>query len=158
MIRYTRDDDLSKPATITRALKDVRTRRGTHLHGSIPCTPWTSWQRINLHKARPETRERILKERAESLKYVATFQRIAKAALSRGGSVSFEWPRHCEGWKESAVQTMLTDLSLIPVDVDGCRVGVTTKSGEPILKPWRIAVSSPHLEHALQGLRCEGGT
>ena len=157
VIRYTRDDDLSKPATITRALKDVRTRRGTHLHGSIPCTPWTSWQRINLHKARPETRERILKERAESLKYVATFQRIAKAALNRGGSVSFEWPRHCEGWKESAVQTMLTDLCLVPVDVDGCRVGVTTKSGEPILKPWRIAVSSPHLEQALQGLRCEGG-
>ena len=52
---------------------------------------------------------------------------------------------------------MLTDLKLIPVDVDGSRVGVKTKSGEPILKPWRIAVSSPHLEHALQGLRCEGG-
>ena len=157
VIRYTRADDLSKPSTISRALSDIRTRRGTHLHGSIPCTPWTSWQRINLHKAKPETRERILKDRAESLEYVATFRRLARATLSRGGSVSFEWPRHCEGWKEEAVRAMVDDVGLAFVDVDGCRVGVTTKAGEPILKPWRIAVSSPHLQNALQGLRCEGG-
>merc|ERR1711966_275942 len=43
------------------------------------------------------------------------------------------------------------------VDIDGCAVGVQSKTGEPILKPWRIAVSSPLTRKALDGLRCQGG-
>ena len=51
----------------------------------------------------------------------------------------------------------LDALKMEPIDVDGCSVGVVSKAGEPILKPWRIAVSSPHMRVALQGLRCQGG-
>ena len=56
MIRYTAADDLSNPSAIKRALDDIRSRSGVHLHGSIPCTPWTVWQRINFSNAKPETR------------------------------------------------------------------------------------------------------
>ena len=157
VIRYTAADDLSDPGTIRNALNDIRTRRAVHLHGSIPCTPWTSWQRINLCQAAPETRDRIMAERAASLEYVKTFERLGKATQARGGSVSFEWPRHCDGWKEEVVTTMLRVLKLEPVEIDGCAVGVTSKSGEPILKPWRIAVSSQQMMQALDGLRCQGG-
>ena len=157
MIRYTASDDLSCPATIKRAMGDIRSRSAVHLHGSIPCTPWTAWQRINLRTARPETRERILSDRHASLEYVKTFVRLGRATLSRGGSVSFEWPRHCEGWKEEVVQDMMRDLGLEPIDIDGCAVGVRSKSGEPILKPWGIAVSSQHMNRALDGLLCQGG-
>ena len=52
---------------------------------------------------------------------------------------------------------MLEELKLDPVDFDGCAVGVQSKAGEPILKPWRIAVSSPLMRQALDGLRCQGG-
>ena len=157
VIRYTAADDLSNPSTIQRALRDIRSRKGTHLHGSIPCTPWTAWQRINLKKAKPETRERILADRQTSLEYVRTFGRLGRAVIARGGSASFEWPRHCEGWEEATVQAMLEELKLEPVDVDGCAVGVQSKTGEPILKPWRIAVSSPLMRQALDGLRYQGG-
>ena len=34
VIRYTAADDLSNPSTIKRALDDIRTRSGVHLHGS----------------------------------------------------------------------------------------------------------------------------
>ena len=94
-------------------------------------------------------------EREQSLEYVSTFCRLARAAISRGGSASFEWPRHCEGWKTQAVMDMIETLGLTQVDVDGCSVGVKSKKGEPILKPWRFAVSSVHLQHALSGLRCD---
>ena len=157
VIRYTAADDLSNPDTIKRALSDIRTRSGVHLHGSIPCTPWTAWQRINLSQAAQETRDRILTEREVSLGYVRTFARLGKAALARGGSISFEWPRHCDGWKEDAVTAMLKELKLEPVEIDGCAVGVRSRSGDPILKPWRIAVSSPQMMQALDGLRCPGG-
>ena len=52
---------------------------------------------------------------------------------------------------------MLKVLKLEPVEIDGCAVGVRSKFGEPILKPWRIAVSSQHMMQALDGLRCQGG-
>ena len=52
VIRYTATDDLSNPSTVQGALREIRSRKGTHLHGSIPCTPWTAWQRINLKKAK----------------------------------------------------------------------------------------------------------
>ena len=135
VIRYTAADDLSNPSTVQGALREIRSRKGTHLHGSIPCTPWTAWQRINLKKAKPETQERIMKDRQTSLEYVRTFGRLGRAVIARGGFVSFEWPRHCEGWKEATVHAMLADLTLDPVDVDSCAVGVQSKMGEPILKP-----------------------
>ena len=116
-----------------------------------------AWQRINLSKAKPETRKRILAGRQTSLEYVKAFGRLGRAVIARGGSASFEWPRHCEGWKEVVVQAMLEELKLEPVDVDGCAVGVQSKTGEPILKPWRIAVTSPLMRQALDGLRCQGG-
>ena len=97
---------------------------------------------------------RIMSDRLESLEYVETFGRLGKATLARGGSISFEWPRHCEGWREEVVMNMMRDLGLGPIEVDGCAVGVRSKSGEPILKPW-IAVSSQHMKRALDGLRCD---
>jgi len=54
--RFTAEDDLSSPATIQRALQTTRGNPGSHLHGSLPCTPWTSWQRLNLHRGGPASR------------------------------------------------------------------------------------------------------
>ena len=65
-----------------------------------------------------------MKYRATSLDSVRTFGRLGRAVIARGGSVAFEWPRHCEGWKDETVKAMLEDLKLDPVDVDGCAVGV----------------------------------
>ena len=53
--------------------------------------------------------------------------------------------------------TMMNELKLEPIQIDGCAVGARSKSGEPILKPWRIAVSSQHMKQALGGLRCQRG-
>ena len=156
VIRYTSADDLSTPSTIKRALDDIRSRSGVHLHGSIPCTPWTAWQRTNHSNAKPETRERTLSDHQVSLEYVKTFGCLGKATLARGGSISFEWPRRCEGWKEEVVTTMMNELKLEPIEIGGCAVGVRSKSGDPILKPWRIAVTPQHMKQALDCLRCKG--
>ena len=98
-----------------------------------------------------------MKYRATSQEYVRTFGRLGRAVIARGGFVSFELPRHCEGWKEQTVQAMLEDLKLDPVDVDSSALGLQSKTSEPILKPWRIAVSSPLTRKALDGLRCQRG-
>ena len=51
--------------------------------------------------------------------------------------------------------SMVFELKLEPVEIDGCAVGVRSKSGDPILKPWRIAASFQHMKQALEGLRCQ---
>eukprot|EP00972_Heterocapsa_arctica_P083368 12285099-Heterocapsa_arctica.AAC.1 len=71
--------------------------------------------------------------------FIVTFIRLAKAVLAKGGSVSFEWPRYCDGWRQPGVIKMVTGLKLTFVDIDGCSVGVKSKEGVPIYKPWRFA-------------------
>ena len=158
VLRFTEKEDLGKPETVDAAAREVRKNPGCHLHGSLPCTPWSAWQSMNLAKASDVAKEKIRKAREKSLEFVVSFKRIAKIALAGGGSVSFEWPRYCSGWKQPEVMNMIEELQLTAVDVDGCSVGVVRKAdGQPMLKPWRFMVSSPHLVEQLQGFRCQGG-
>ena len=90
-----------------------------------------------------------------SLEWAATFRRLARAALARGGSVSFEWPRYCEGWEQPLIVDMLRGLDLHAVPVDGCGTGLTDKNGTPLFKPWLIAVSSTALVEELKNFRCD---
>ena len=73
----------------------------------------------------------------------------------RRGSISFGWPRYCEGWKQPLIVDMLRDLGLHNVPVDGCATGPTDKNGIPLFKPWLIAVSSTSLIEELKNPRCE---
>ena len=43
---------------------------------------------------------------------------------------------------------MMNELNLEPIEIDGCAAGVQSKSGDPILKPWKIAGSSQHTYEA----------
>eukprot|EP00972_Heterocapsa_arctica_P039016 5746515-Heterocapsa_arctica.AAC.1 len=63
--------------------------------------------------------------------FIVTFIRLAKAVLAKGGSVSFG-----DGWRQLGVIKMVTGLKLTFVDIDGCSVGVKSKEGVPIYKPW----------------------
>ena len=156
VFRFTAEDDLSSPATIQRALQTTRSNPGSHLHGSLPCTPWTSWQRLNLHRGGPATKARVARIREQSLEWVKTFTRLGKATLAGGGSVSFEWPRYCDGWRQEVVRSMISQLKLIPVSIDGCAAGVADEDGTPIFKPWRIMVSDVHLAASIGGFKCSG--
>ena len=154
VLRFTEADDLAQDSNVSRALDAIRVRPGTHLHGSLPCTPWTTWQRLNYKRGSERTRARIDRGRLLSRIFVRNFERLGRAALNGGGSVSFEWPRFCDGWKDDTVKKMVASLKLQPIAVDGCSVGLSDPEGVPIFKPWRVMVSSPHMASALEGLRC----
>ena len=50
---------------------------------------------------------------------------------------------------------MVKILKLTPVNIDGCAIGVSAEDGTPIIKPWRILVSSEHVGKALEGHLCD---
>lgn len=126
-----------------------------HVWGSIPCTTWSSWQHMALHKLGAEYRDKLEIERAKSLDLVVKYKEVADlAGCSRGGTSTFEWPRGALGWKEEIVQQMVVALNMKPVQVDGCAFGLNINGKRP-LKPWTFQTSSERLRQALSSRRCK---
>ena len=51
---------------------------GVDLWGSIPCNPWSSWQRLNWRRLGPEFRRRLMAQRLESKKLLRFFFQLAE--------------------------------------------------------------------------------
>ena len=52
-VRFTLNEDLGCKQTVRDALGEVGRPRAARLHGSLPCMPWSPWQRLNLKKGCP---------------------------------------------------------------------------------------------------------
>ena len=76
----------------------VRSSAGASPHSSLPCTPWSTWNHMNLHKLGHYVVIKLAKKRAESLQMLTYFFLLAREITALGGDVSFEWPRFCTGW------------------------------------------------------------
>ena len=155
VVHFTMKEDLGREQTILDALEEAGKHMGTHLHGSLPCTPWSSWQRLNLKKGGPGAQAKVARERAQSLKFIKTFVRVARPVLDAGGSVTFEWLRWRDRWKQPEAQLMIKILKLTPVNIDGCAIGVRAEDGTPIMGPLRTLVSPEHAGKALEGHLCD---
>eukprot|EP00972_Heterocapsa_arctica_P053184 7831431-Heterocapsa_arctica.AAC.1 len=119
--RVIMTDDMMDVATITNLNAFVHSNPGSSLHGSLPCTPWSSWQQLNDQKEFDQLRARIFRMRAESMIMLSNFCRVARVVLQYGGAVSFELPSHCCGWKEQAVINIIEKLGMEPVKIHGCQ-------------------------------------
>ena len=62
----------------------------------------------------------------------------ADEVIAAGGRVYFEWPRFNSGQELEMLQNWVHKHGLFATDCDGCALGVVSKRGKPILKPWRI--------------------
>ena len=45
--------------------------------------------------------------RVESLVVLEVFHELARHVIENGGTVSFEWPAHCTGWKIPGLKNSL---------------------------------------------------
>ena len=64
--------------------KYVEKNRGCSLHGSLPCTPWSSWQRLNYKKADEKGKMKIDKMREDSMVMLGNFCKVARAVQKHG--------------------------------------------------------------------------
>jgi len=149
--------DLSELDGLNKAKHHVaRMPKPVHLHGSLPCTPWTQWAYMNLSRLGREFQERLMCERSKSRQMLVNFVDIASQVIRSGGTISFEWPRYCAGWDLPELHDMINRFNLIPADIDGCMVGVVSKKDEtPIKKPWRFVCSDPQLAESLGQYICD---
>ena len=157
VIRLTKQTcDLLTPHGLKKALEIVRDYPGCSIHASIPCFPWSSWVKMNLHRLGDKYARKLANARQQSLKMLHAFKIVAREVISLGGHVSFEWPRYCTGWKLQQLKSFISKFGLATVDFDGCAVGLKSRKGNYIKKPWRIVTTSDSLIQSLRVKRCSG--
>ena len=128
---------------------------GACVHGSLPCTAWSSYQRVNCAKFGPSYEIELEKSRADSVVMLSRFRTFASAIVANGGFVSFEWPRNFDGWLLEDVVLMTEECKLLPVSFDGCQLGVKSKKGNPIKKPWQILTNSEAMVKRMGRYKCK---
>ncbi len=102
--RYTAAMDFRLRETLVKALADIKRYPGAHVMASIPCTAGSSWQKINLRRGGARQRQRILDFKVDMRQLLSHLRLVAHAARDSGGTISFEWPRHCSLWQETEVR------------------------------------------------------
>ena len=122
--------------------------------GSLPCTPWTTWQLVNMAKLGEEFREKLGAEREVSRRMADEYIRKAEMVIEAGNRVAFEWPRYCTRWRSTRMWEYAIARDLWVVDFDGCMVGMKNRHGQPIKKMWRVVTNCETLALTLAQFTC----
>ena len=154
IICVTKQDNFGSKQCNDMLKQHIRDNPGISVHGSLPCTDWSAWQMVAVHRNGPKYLAKLQKRRKESEKLVDDFIEIAELALSLGGEVSFEWPKDCAGWQLQELANFIMRNSLYTALPDGCASGMCDTTGTPMLKPWRFIRSSKRLAVGLHALQC----
>ena len=119
-----------------------------HLWSSIPCTSGSPWQYINRKKGGAAFMKRLARQLCESKCLFKSFSR--RAELVRW--YCFFRVAQTLNWMETC------SLMLIPQfledNFDGCAVGLRSKAGNPIKKPWRVRTTSQRIYDAFHNKVC----
>ena len=143
VIRITESMNFESAETVEQLAWHIVNNPGISLHGSLPCTVWSSWQNMSVHKHGQKYAKKLKQRRKKAAAMLRSFIALADLALDYGGEISFEWPRHCLGWLRPEMLRFIERYDLFSVAVDGCAVGMQNSAGEPLLKQWRFITSSP---------------
>ena len=126
-----------------------------HMWASIPCTSGSPWQYINRKKGGAAFMRKLARQVKESKRLFSSFAKRAERVLNHGGTVTFEWPRPCSGWKRPDVVAFFEKHpQFMTVGFEGCTVGLIDRNGYPIKKPWKLKTTSSRIVEAFQDMRC----
>jgi len=147
--------DISQEVTIEAVKRTVKILKSEDFEViywiSVPCSPWCTWQRVNLKVV--DDYQKVLEEkRRESLTLVNSVKKMIEN--SKDDEAYFEWPSRNDGWKQKEVQNLLEGFPF-EAEIDGCAYGLKSSDGRPMKKTWKIKSTSKKVEDYLHR-RCEG--
>ena len=153
VLRVDKDLNALDAETGVTCLKFIEHHTHVHIHGSLPCTPWSQLQYLNVYLHGETFARKLEAARRLSLQLVLRFRFNRQC----GGTSSFEWPKDAVGWQKPLVLQLLEENEYSTALVDGCSVGVVSKkTGGPIKKPWRFDTDCELLRDRLKVNRCPG--
>ena len=105
---------------------------------ALPCTGGSPWQNIN--RRQPGGMARLRKHWGLFDKLLLKFAKCVDwlAKGPRRWTICVEWPRSCSYWRKPEVIDFVRKWKLHEVTFHGCALGVMTRSGLLMMKPWRV--------------------
>ena len=127
-----------------------------YLWASIPCTSGSPWQHLNAHKGGKAFKKRLAQQLYKSRQLFKVFVKIANLVRTLGGDVSFEWPQNSTGWNRDDVKAFFDarNEDYHEAKFHGCSVGLKSRRGDPIKKPWKVMTTNARLAQALSQHQC----
>ena len=78
VLRCTKEHDVTTTQGMDTCLENVKAHSGAHLRASIPCTPWSPIQELNLHLYRDSFEQYLNEEKDKSLQLMGQIIRLAR--------------------------------------------------------------------------------
>ena len=90
--------DLQKEDQVSQLITQVDDRKAADAWVSLPCTVFTPWQHMNVHRHGCSFQHKPEKRRKQAKKMFAQAVRFMKKILAEGGRVAIEWPANSGWW------------------------------------------------------------
>ena len=102
VFRATEELNILTKQGLQRCIDFLESHKGSHLWGSIPCTPWSQIQNLNIHMHGKSSEEYLAEQRRISMNVLGRFLTLARIVKKNGGTIVLngrEWLR--DGAKNS---------------------------------------------------------
>ena len=158
-VRITQEDDLTSTNGLQMALDPLNDPANFGFPiawYALPCT-WGSTARNMNSAINPESYNRA-SERHWSLfeqLFPATLV-ITHEYLLAGGDIVFEWPTDNYYWRLLNIQLFCAVYKLLPVEINGCMLGMADAKGLPLKKPWTLMTTMPSIYESFKDSICDG--
>ena len=150
--------DFRKAHAGRKARLEAQHKRVMKVWLSLPCTPWSSIQNLNLN--RPSAVRKKEKGREESRRMLQVCLPVLRVVtLCNGGDFYFEWPTGSQGWHAPELLEFRAAIrrqgrKVYECRVDGCSYGMRSKrTGRYLRKKWTVWTSDAVMFDKL-GRRC----
>ena len=132
---------------------DLRNGRPHLIWIALPCTKWSSWQRLNYHGRKQHLRRERMKQR----RLVRFSVEVAKEQMRQGGLVAFEHPRWSDMWTDQVMRELWEHPDMREADFDMCRYGLRSATTAGLhRKPTKVLCNSGVMANGLSR-KCHGG-
>ena len=135
-----------------RALRRVEEERPMLLIGSLMCTTFYTWQRINEKNRSPVV---VAAEKKRAIQHLEICVQLYRAQAAGGRYFLHEHPAYASSWQTAAIEGLMSEESTIRVVADQCMYGAADEEGSPVKKPTGFMTNSPAIAGELS-TRCMG--
>ena len=148
--------DFDNPAKRAKAEAKIDAEQPMVLIGSVMCTAFCLWQKLNALKRDPEL---VRRELVKARLHLDFMMRMYRKQHEAGRLFLHEHPKYATSWQEKTVEDIMQMKGVSRVDADQCQYGSEVMfgklRGEPVRKPTGFMSNGPKILEALDR-KCAG--
>ena len=144
--------DFDKLEDRKKCWSEIEKNEPTLVIGSPPCTPFSTWQRINNLRKPPEVVDRELRAGIVHIEFCC---RLYRQQMQRGAYFLHEQPDQAGSWDLPCIRELMCKTGVQRATCDQCQYGQEDGAGNPVKKPTGWLGNAPEVMAQLRQ-RCGG--